>query len=156
MDTLSLDQLEKIASLVADRSIDVIERESQATAIAGSLGLARRAIDWLPEAFGLVALEGLGVGLPSTFSAKSTDGTWHQLPIALEPLFALSVRLALQLPQESFRAIAEQSSCVNAVDSALNAGATLIGARISGPALVSVGAETYLSGQGSSVSGFEA
>jgi hypothetical protein len=156
METLSLDQLEKVAALVADRSIDETERELRAATIAGSLELARRAIDWLPEAFGLVALERLGVGLPSTFSAKSSDGIWHQFPFALEPLFVLAVRLAPQLPHESFKAIAEQSSCVNAVDNALNAGATLKGARISGPALVSVGAETYLAGQGPSVSEIEA
>jgi hypothetical protein len=144
METISQDQLEQIAALVADRSLSQAERESRALAVAGSPELARRALDWLPEAFGLVAIRHMeGLELPTTFSAKSLDGTWQQFPLSAEPLFAQMVRLALS-GTDLFKPIAEQSSCINAVDNALNAGRDLKGAKISGPALVGVPAEIYL------------
>jgi hypothetical protein len=145
MDTLSQDQLKLIASLVADRTLTESERESRASSIAGSQELAKRALDWLPEAFGLVALSRIeGLDLPTTFSAKSRSGTWHEFPISAEPLYAQAVDLAHD-PRVPFKAIAEQSSCVNAVDNALNSGASIQGAKVSGPALVGVPAEAYLS-----------
>ena len=146
METLPQDRLGEIAALVADRSISEAERERRALAIAGSPDLVRRALDWLPEAFGLVALARMdGVEVPTTFSAKSVDGAWHEFPLSAEPLFAQAVRVALHSP-EIFRQIAEQSACINAIDNALNAGADVKGAKISGPTLVGVPAEMYLSG----------
>ena len=144
MDTLSLEQLKCIALLVADRSLGEAERNSRAIAIAGSHALAMRAVNWLPEAFGLVAMSRIdGLVLPTTFSARGLDGAWHQFPLSAEPIYAQAVTLGLD-PAVPFRAIAEQSSCVHAVDRALNSGASLIGARLSGPAMVGIGAEAYL------------
>ena len=148
MDTLSQDQLKSIASLVADRTLTALERESRAHSIAGSQELAHRALDWLPEAFGLVALSRIeGLDLPTTFSAKSRSGTWHEFPLSAEPLYAQALALTHD-PEVPFKAVAEQSSCVNAVDNALNSGASVQGAKISGPALVGTPAEAYLSASG--------
>ena len=148
MDTLSQDQLKRIASLVADRALTRLERESGAHFIAGSRELAQRALDWLPEAFGLVALSRIeGLDLPTTFSAMSKSGTWHEFPLSAEPLYAQAIDLTHD-PKVPFRAIAEQSSCVNAVDNALNSGSSVQGARVSGPALVGIPAEAYLPTKG--------
>lgn len=148
VETLSQDQIKRIASLVADRSLAESERESQASLIAGSQVLAWRALEWLPEAFGLVALGRIeGLKLPTTFSARRRDGAWQEFPLSAEPLFAQAIALAVD-PDVPFKAIAEQGSCVNAVDNALNAGASVHGAIISGPALVRVPAEAYLPPRG--------
>lgn len=145
MDTLSQDQLKLIACLVADRTLTEIERESRAYSIAGSRQLAQRALDWLPEAFGLVALSRIeGLDMPASFSAKSRSGTWHEFPLSAEPLYAQAIALTRD-PEVPFRAVAEQSSCVNAVDNALNSGVSVQGAKVSGPALVGIPAEAYLS-----------
>ena len=150
MEMLSRAQLEQIAAIVADRSLSHADRESRATAIAGSSVLANRALDWLPEAFGLLALSQIPDFVPpTTFSAIDQDGAWHQFPFSAEPLFDLSIELARSTCNHLIRPIGEQSSCVNAVDQALNAGHSLKGATISGPALVSVLAETYFPGQAS-------
>ena len=145
MDTLSQHQLKQVALLVADRALTELERESQAHSITGSQELAQRALDWLPEAFGLVALSRIeGLVLPRTFSAKDGNGTWHVFPLSAEPLYAQAIALAhdIEIP---FKAIAQQGSCVNAVDNALNSGVSLHGAELSGPALVGTPAEAYLS-----------
>ena len=145
MDRLSRDQLKLIAHLIADRNLSAAERELRAQSIAGSVDLARRALDWLPEAFGLVALSRInGLDLPTTFSAKCIDGSWREFPLSAEPIYVQAADLAHD-PTVPFRAVAEQSSCVNAVDNALNSGASLHGSKISGPALVGISAETYLS-----------
>ena len=147
METLTQSQLEQIAALVADGSLAGAELQARAEAIAGSTPLARRALEWLPEAFGLVAVSHIEeLHVPTTFSARRTDGTWELFPFSAEPLFAASVRLALAAVHQahpSFKAIAEQSSAIAAVDNALNAGQDLKGATLSGPALVGIPAETY-------------
>jgi len=145
METITEDKLGEIAALVADRALSEVEREQRALAIAGSPELARRALDWLPEAFGLVAIAHMdGVELPSTFSAKRLDGSWQEFPLSAEPLFAQAVKLAMRSPD--FKRVAEQSGCIEAVNKALNAGDDLKGARISGPAILGVPAEAYSTG----------
>ena len=148
MESLPQESLKQIAALIADRSLSQVDRESRALAIAGTQELATRALDWLPEAFGLVALGHMdGIELPTTFSARDTHGTWHEFPMSLEPLFEQSVRLALETCHSDtsnlFKSLAEKSSCVNAVDNALNAGQDVKGCKLSGPALVGIHAETY-------------
>jgi hypothetical protein len=147
MEALSQAQLQQIAELVADRSLGDTVRQVQAEVIAGSVSVALRALEWLPEAFGLVAVSHIeGLNLPTTFSARRVDGTWEQFQLSAEPLFAASVELALTVahqPHSNFKAIAEQSSAVAAVNNALNAGHDLKGATLSGPALVGIPAETY-------------
>jgi hypothetical protein len=156
METLPQAQLEQIAALVADRSLGGAELQARAEAIAGSASLARRALEWLPEAFGLVAVSHLEeLNVPTKFSARRADGAWEHFRFSAEPLFAASVHLALAAAHQansSFKAIAEQSSAIAAVDNALNAGQDLKGATLSGPALIGIPAETYsgaaLSGPG--------
>lgn len=149
METLAQEKLSELATLVADRTLSESERERRAFVIAGSRELMRRALDWLPEAFGLAAIASMdgmdgmdGIKMPTTFSAKSMDGTWFEFPFSAEPLFAQSVVLALHSP-DIFKQIAEQSSCINALDNALNAGCDLTGLVLSGPALLGVPAEAY-------------
>src|SRR5690348_14916859 len=56
LETLSPDQLEAIAILLRDGGISDDEIEARASSVAGSVELARRAIEWLPEGFAFLAL----------------------------------------------------------------------------------------------------
>jgi hypothetical protein len=148
MEILSQSQLETIAALFADETLSQEAREAKALEVAGSSILARRALDWLPEAFGLVAIAHIAktIVMPTTFSAQRTDGTWQQIPFSAEPIFAQAMRLAFAASHsnsEIFRPLAERSSSLNVVDKALNAGEDLGGAVLSGPALIGIPAETY-------------
>ena len=90
------------------------------------------------------------VQLPRTFSARATDGSWHEFPFSADPIFALAGQLAIETyqngPRELFGPLATSSSMVDAVNKALNAGEDLQGAVLSGPALIGVPAENYLRG----------
>jgi len=146
MKTLSPVQLRELAKSFVRASDE--EREIAALALAGDQMLARRALDWLPEAFGLLMAGHVpGLELPTTFSARNNMGDWKQFPFSAEPLFAHALRLAVEAresgEEELFRAIADKSSVVATLNKALNGGASLSGAKLSGPALIGVPAETY-------------
>lgn len=94
MHTLTRDQLKKIAHLIADSSLSDEERAALAHSVAGSEDLANRALAWLPEALGLLAISNIdGLILPTTFSAKSRDGSWHEFPLLLEPIYSQALEL---------------------------------------------------------------
>ncbi len=108
----------------------------------------RRLVGWIPEAFGYVLLPHVGdVTLPTTFQARAKDGTWKEFPFDREPIFARTVAIATAMYEQNsrgvFSAVARRSSMVGAVNKALNDGASLDGARLSGPAMMGVPAEFY-------------
>ena len=116
---------------------------------------ARRMVDWIPEAFGVVLLPHIAkLVIPSTFSAKARDGNWMQFDFKVEPIFIKSLPIASTLyhsgPRNVFSNIALRSSMVDVVNRALNAGAEIHGASISGPALIGIPAEVYR-GSGQSI-----
>jgi len=88
------------------------------------------------------------VTLPTTFSAKNKRGDWIELDLSVEPIFHSAIRLATHMfhngPQSTFSNIAGRSALLGAVNRALNEGRSLKGATLSGPALISIPAETYL------------
>lgn len=140
--------LDKVVELIGSNSLaeDVIER--QVLALVGDPMIARRAIDWIPEAFALVVAGHMDkVKLPTTFSAKGRDGVWHRFPLSAEPIFAQAMRKAAETfhhgPRDLFGAVAQRSGILDAVNKALNAGQDINGGTLSGPALIGIPAETY-------------
>lgn len=147
----------QVAPELIERSVEIIGSdgisneviESQILALSQDRMLARRLIDWLPEAFGLVFVPHLAkVVLPTTFSAKSSRGKWMEFEFKVEPIFPIAVRIGMEMyhagPNKTFSNIALRSSIVNVVNQALNNGSPLDGATLSGPALIGISAETYL------------
>lgn len=132
-----------------ERSEDAIENEI--LALAGHPLTARRLIDAIPEAFGLVLVAHIpacaGMALPSSFSVRSADGEWHSIACEREPVFALAAVAATRMyhdgPRDRFRAIASRASIVNVVSQALDQVDSLDGASMAGPAFDGIPAELY-------------
>jgi hypothetical protein len=109
---------------------------------------SRVIVDTLPEAFALPAMEDLGVVVSNVASAKDSAGRWAEISLAECSFFQAALNLAREhrafgtLSQETYKAIAERSSLVNAVSNALNAGADVNGATLA-MALVGARAEDF-------------
>lgn len=123
--------------------------EAEILSLAGDADLARRLIDWIPEAFGAVLIGHmeLGLNLPQTFTAKNVQGHWQEFPLSAEPIFVEAVDAASvyyhEGPRDVFAALAPAGCMVDAVNRALNAGADLAGASLAGPVMLGIPAETY-------------
>lgn len=148
LEGLARGNLEKVVELIGSSSLSEDAIERQVLALVGDSELARRAIDWIPEAFALVVIGHMAkVKLPTTFSAKGRDGVWRQFPLSAEPIFAQAIRKAAETfhdgPRDLFSAIAQRSGILDSVNKALNAGQDINGATLSGPALIGIPAETY-------------
>ena len=122
--------------------------ESDIASLAGDKMVARRLIDWIPEAFGIVLASHVGkINLPTTFSAQSHGGEWKHFEFKVEPIFVESLRIATDMyhsgDRPTFGNIAKRSSMVDVVNNALNAGESIDGATLSGPALIGIPAEVY-------------
>lgn len=108
----------------------------------------KRLIAWIPEAFGVVLLPHVAdMTLPTTFTAKASDGTWKEFAFDREPIFADAVRVATDMyrdgPRSVFSNVARRSTMVATVNAALNAGQSVAGAKIAGPAIAGIPAEFY-------------
>ena len=149
--------MKSVDSITVRKAIDVLAKfasqpelaENEILSVAGDHDLARRLIDWIPEAFGAVLIGHmkLGLSLPQTFTAKDKQGHWREFPFSAEPIFLQAVEAASlcyhEGPREVFVALAPASSMVDSVNRALNAGADLSGASLAGPAMLGIPAETY-------------
>ncbi len=145
----STEAFELALSLLGRDDVD----EAQAEQVLADAGVEywqmRRLLVWLPEAFALALLgHSEGLTLPKTFTARDDNDGEHTFAFDREPLFVVAVRRALQMyhdgPRAQFKAIAQRSSTMDAVNSALHAGAELNGATLSGPQLLDIKAGTYL------------
>lgn len=148
--TVSDEQLEKIAMLVGAESADDEQLEFRVVTLVQDPMLAKRLISWLPEAFGIVLIPHIdSVILPKTFRAKNKRGEWVEIDLDAEPIFRPAVQLATHMyhngPRSIFSNIATRSAIVDAVNRALNEVGSIQGATLSGPALVGIPAEIYLS-----------
>ncbi len=148
MHPISAAQLEQVIAIIGTDGITDDEIETKVAALFPDPMSARRAIDWLPEAFGLLLIGHMAkVTLPKTFSARSKHGQWVEFAFDAEPIFKDALRLGAQMyqsgPRGLFTAVALRSSLVAAVNQALNAGSSLDGAALSGPALIGIPAEVY-------------
>ena len=146
MQTSALETMGKVAELAA--TLPSEEYEAAALQMIGTPDVARRVLDWLPEAFGAVLVSHMGaVTLPTTFMARDSSGFWVEIPLSKDPIFGEAVRLAQLVyhhgPREVFSALALRSSVLAAVNQALNAGALIDGAVLSPPTMLGIAAETY-------------
>ena len=145
--------VEAAFEILGDARLEETEIETRMLALAKNPLTARRLVDCVPEAFGLLLIAHLGKldpsGLPQSFSARDAAGGWRSFPFSAEPIFALSGLLAGRMlhngPRAKFETIAKRSALLASVNKALNAGADLSGARLSGPALIGAPAEFYSS-----------
>jgi hypothetical protein len=146
----SPDLIKRAIAVIGTDGISDEEIEARVLGMTRDAMLARRLIDWPPEALGMVLIPHMAtVNLPTTFSARSHSGNWVEFKFQVEPIFSDAVRIGIEMyhsgPRNVFRNIVLRSSIVDAVNNALNQGASIDGATISGPALVGIPAEVYLS-----------
>lgn len=141
----------EVIELLAKHASQPDRIEAEVLALVGDDALARRLIDWIPEAFGAVLIGhmNLGIRLPKTFTARDAHGLWREFPFSAEPIFVKAIEAASVIyhegPSEVFVALAPTGSMVDAVNRALNAGHDLSGASLAGPAMLGIPAETYFS-----------
>jgi hypothetical protein len=143
------DLIEHSIAIIGADGISDEEIETQVLALSQDSMLARRLIDWLPEAFGLVFAPHLAkVILPRTFSAKSSHGNWIEFDFQVEPIFPIAIHFGMEMyhagPRNIFNNIVLRSSIIAVINKALNNGISLDGGTLSGPALIGIPAETYL------------
>ncbi|QBR43413.1 hypothetical protein [Stenotrophomonas indicatrix] len=139
----SAEAFELALTMLGQEGVDEEQAERALLALGSEHWQMRRLLVWLPEAFAMAL-----IGLPGTFTASDAQGDLHELPLDREPVFAAGLQRALVMyhegPRAAFRAICQRSSSLNAIDNALNTGADLRGAALSGPELLDIPAETYL------------
>jgi hypothetical protein len=144
-------QKELIASAVAILGMNDIseaEIERQICSLTNDPMVARRLIDWIPEAFGMVLIPHVAaVILPTTFKAKSKAGDWIELDFALEPIFFDAIQIGSEMfhsdSRITFSNIVLRSATVGAVNKALNQGYSLDGVTLSSIAMIGIPAELY-------------
>lgn len=138
-----------VIAIIGTSGIESEQIERDVRALVSDDMTARRLIDWIPEAFGIVLVMHISdkVILPKTFSARSTTGKWVVLPFKYEPIFVTVVQIAQTMyhegPREVFQNISLRSAMTDTVNNALNAGVSLDGACMSGPALLGIPADIY-------------
>ena len=148
MQSISTETLAKMAELAASSSSPQ-RYEAAVLELVGDKQLAQRATDWLQEAFGLVLIAHMELGVvePTTFAARNSAGDWIEFPFATDPIFVEAFRLAVvifhQGPREVFNALATTSSVFSVVNQALDQGASLQGAKLTPPRMFAMSAESY-------------
>jgi hypothetical protein len=77
----------------------------------------------------------------------SHSGEWKHFELKVEPIFVESLRIATDMyhsgDRPTFGNVARRSSMIDGVNNALNAGESIDGATLSGPALIGIPAEVY-------------
>jgi hypothetical protein len=144
---IPIETLTKISELAVS-SLSDEEYESGVIQLVGDLAMARRIIDWLPEAFGLILISHMGdIKLPKTFRVRNRAGEWVEIPFSKEPIFADALEFASLTyhngPKHIFKKLAVCSSVVDAVNKALNAGESLDSAKLGPITMMDLFAETY-------------
>jgi len=144
--SISQHQLEQVAGILGD--LPDSRQEAAVTALLGDELLARRSVDWLVEAFGMVLLPHIApLTLPKTFKARNNDGEWEEFPLSVDPIFTQAIKLGIELyhqgQRELFGKIALRSAMVAAVNKALNAGADIRGGVLGPPSMNGLQAEMY-------------
>jgi hypothetical protein len=149
---LSLASDDLLSETVAIFAAEEIDRGEAIAALVKDPILALRLLAWIPEAFGYVLISRGGkVTLPATFTAWSTRGKPYDFRFEAEPIFAGAVRLATKMinsgQQDVCAKVALGSSMVATVNTFSEQGSRLEDIVLTGPGLVSIPAEVYLSKQ---------
>ena len=145
-----MELIQQVSAIIGEDGISDDEIERRVAKISADPLLSRRLIDWIPEAFGMVLASHIEkVELPSTFSARNRRGEWVLFEFDVEPIFALAIQFGVDLyhsgPREEFANVALRSSVMSVVNKALGEHGSIKGGRLSGPAMIGVRAETYIS-----------
>lgn len=152
---LSDDEVERAVLVFGegDRNDERIEADMRA--LAGDAMTARRLVDVVPEAFGLLLIAHIPgcaeVTMPEGFRARDADGRWHEFRWGREPLFAQAAQIAARMfhegPRARFQAIATRAAMVDAVNHTLNNESDLAGSTLGAPGFLGLPAELYLERQ---------
>jgi len=157
METVSNEVIERAIEILGEAGIPVEETEARLAKLVSDPMTVRRLADFIPEAFGLILIAHLGDGkmniaMPSGFQAADTKRKWHSFPFSSEPIFIHATRVATTMYhnglRDVFKTVSLKSSTVSSVNNALNQGAKLENATLSGPALIGIPAEIYPKPQG--------
>lgn len=149
MNVVPTELIEQCIAIIGRTGVTENEIESEVLALAQDQMLARRLIDSVPEAFGIVLAAHISseLILPTEFSAKSQDGEWQWFKFEVEPVFGAAFKLAQHMfhhgSREVFQNIAVRSAMLNTVNNLLNAGGKIEGAMLSGPVMLGIPAEIY-------------
>jgi hypothetical protein len=140
--------IEKAIHILGEDDITPEAVEQRMAALMPDPMGARRLIDWIPEAFGVVALSQLGrIALPTTFLAQDASGNWRTLPMDKEPLFAAAVERARNLFEHGHRAlvvrIASRSTLAITANERVEKGASMENVVLTGPVMLHIPAEVY-------------
>lgn len=146
--TIPPETLHKAIATLGIEGIPASQVEADIASVAKDAMVARRLVVWIPEAFGIVLISHIGkINLPTTFSARAGDDKWHKFEFKVEPVFVESLRTATGMyhsgHRPTFGNIANWSSMLDVVNNMLNAGHSIEGATLSGPALIGIPAEVY-------------
>ena len=148
MESVTKETLIAAIEILGNESIDDDEIDARISNLVSDPMTVRRLADWPPEAFGLVLIShGWQIHLPTTFTALDKRERSIEFHFDREPIFAASLIIAQEMyhngPRDIFRIVSLRSAMLNTVNSALNAGASVDGGTLSGPALIGIPAEFY-------------
>ena len=140
--------IQRTISLLGEGERRAVEIDIGVARFAPDKLTVRRLVDWIPEAFGYVLLPHVAdLVLPRTFTAQAKDGTWQEFGFDREPIFAEATKIATDMyrdgPRAVFSNVAKRSTMLDAVNSTLNAGKSVRGIVVTGPALSGIPAEFY-------------
>lgn len=148
MKSVTKETLLAAIEILGIESLDDDEVDAQISNLVNDPMTVRRLVDWPPEAFGLVLIShGWKINLPTTFTAFDARQRSIEFRFDREPIFAASLLIAQEMyhngPRDIFKTVSLRSAMLDTVISALNAGASVDGATLSGPALIGIPAEVY-------------
>ena len=144
----SIEQVESAIAIIGAEGASEDEIESKVLDLVKDKTLARRLIDCIPEAFGLVYIPNVAnVRLQHNFSVPDSHGNLIRFELSAEPIFEAAMEIAKRMlragPNATFDNVAFRSSSVSALNNALTSGVSIEGAVISGPAFIGIPAEIY-------------
>lgn len=149
MNVVPTELIEQCVAIIGRTGVTENEIESEVLALAQDQVLARRLIDCVPEAFGIVLAAHISseLVLPTKFSAKLQNSDMEWFKFEVEPIFVSGFKLAQLMfhhgSREVFQKLAVRSAMLNTVNKLLNAGGKIEGAVLSGPVMLGIPAEIY-------------
>lgn len=129
---ISNDGLQQVVTILGSSPEVNDQIERQVLDLVGDSTLTERLVEWIPEVFGFVLVSRkANIELSDTFSAKSRNGDWVEIPLDAEPIWKAVTPIAMAMlhsgPKQVFRNIAVQSAIIDAVNKVRNAGDSIEG-----------------------------
>lgn len=148
MKPVTRDLIEQAISLIGVENATDEDVEQSVLELAGETLTARRLIDCIPEAFGIVLVSHIeNVNAPTTFVAFTSSGKPKHFDFAAEPILCEALIVAQTLfhsgRRDVFERIATRSAILGAVNKAFDKGLSLKGATLEAPVFMGIPADTY-------------